>query len=444
MSGKTKIEWAEKVWNPVTGCTKISPGCANCYAERMTKRFWPDKDFNKVTLHPDRLEEPLRWKKPSRIFVCSMGDLFHEDVTDEFIDGVFGTVLGLNIFSGVAKHTFLILTKRPERMKRYFDSRDPIEHIKAWAYNCPWVPKDEDLTTEDLAYSKCCHDWDENGRNSNGSKYKPWGYLNKLWPLPNVWLGVTAENQQMADERIPILLQVPAAVRFVSVEPMLGSVDLMPWIKKYYHGGIPGLKPGEKLLPPNITGKSTLLQYAHLIAPDGPQLADRVYFTTAAEMAELFALVYPNGDVYRAIPKGPIERDPDCLEEGLGYQASEASIVPENYPLLDWVICGGESGSGARSMHPDWVRSLRDQCQTAGVPFFFKQWGEWVPVDFGGVYPGDICLSYDGTSDVAKKDYICFMNESDGTLMRQIGKKKAGRFLDDRTWDELPEVRANG
>lgn len=182
----TKIEWCKnkdggqgKTWNPVTGCTKISPGCQNCYAERVSKRLrgrcgYDAENPFKVTLHPNRLEDPLWWRKPSKIFVCSMGDLFHEDVPWEFIDQVFWTI------NQCKKHIFLILTKRPERMLYYM------------------TPNPENIDEDDTPF----------------------------WPLPNVWLGVTAENQEMADKRIPILLQIPAAVRFVSVEPMLGPVDL--------------------------------------------------------------------------------------------------------------------------------------------------------------------------------------------------------------------------
>ena len=180
----TKIEWVTnqdgtkgETWNPVTGCTKISTGCKNCYAARMAKRLagrygYPEAPHQfDVTLHPDRLEEPLHWRKPRRVFVCSMSDLFHEDVRPEFIHQVFETMME------ASKHTFQILTKRPEKMQWFID---------AWSQ------------------------W-------------------RMWPLPNIWLGVSAENQEQADTRIPWLLQTPAAVRFVSVEPMLGGVKLFGW-----------------------------------------------------------------------------------------------------------------------------------------------------------------------------------------------------------------------
>ena len=186
---QTKIEWADAVWNPVTGCTPISEGCKNCYAERMATRLkgrygYPEDEPFKVTLHPEKLEEPLKWKKPRRVFVCSMGDLFHEQVPDEYIAKVW------EIMNNASNHTFLVLTKRPQRMKDFLA-------------RLGWYTHDREVNPAEAVLDE-------------GGKYT----------LKNVWLGVTAENQQRAEERIPILLQLPAAKRFVSVEPMLGPVDL--------------------------------------------------------------------------------------------------------------------------------------------------------------------------------------------------------------------------
>jgi len=172
MGKKTKIEWAEATWNPVTGCTPISEGCKNCYAERMATRMrgrygYPEKEPFALTLHPGKLEQPLRWKRPRLIFVVSMGDLFHDDLKVHEIE------LVLSLTFQAPQHTYLFLTKRPDNMQfmmeRFFKGQ----------------------------------------------------------PMPeNWWLGVTAENQRCADERIPILLQIPAAVRFVSYEPALGPINL--------------------------------------------------------------------------------------------------------------------------------------------------------------------------------------------------------------------------
>jgi protein gp37 len=200
----TRIEWADESWNPVTGCTPVSEACEHCYALRMLGRNLPNHSGPAPTFHPDRLHKPLHWRKPRRVFVCSMSDLFHEAFTDEQRDAVFVTM------ALAWRHTFMVLTKRPGRMHRYMlDGRERIAERRdatgryieaAWS-------KSQLLS----AYAR------------TGSQ---WEAFEKAWPLPNIWLGVTAENQQRADERIPILLDTPAAVRFVSLEPMLGPVDL--------------------------------------------------------------------------------------------------------------------------------------------------------------------------------------------------------------------------
>lgn len=207
----TKILWTDETWQPVVGCSKVSPGCDNCYAERMAFRVhnmaWArgqTKLFNKydpiitgkgkwtgkTTCDESTLDKPLHWKKPRRIFVCSMGDLFHESVPFEFIDKVMAVI------ALCPQHTFQVLTKRPERMAEYFNSRKPDVN-------------GGNILVEQKHLCKL---------NLGG---KP-----VVFPYRNLWLGVTAENQEQADKRIPILLQIPAAVRFVSIEPMLGAVDL--------------------------------------------------------------------------------------------------------------------------------------------------------------------------------------------------------------------------
>ncbi|SFV08001.1 Phage protein Gp37/Gp68 [Alicyclobacillus macrosporangiidus] len=225
-------------------------------------------------------------------------------------------------------------------MQAYFTERQPNELVRAWAkaVDTLVVLDDPDVLFSEYVEGVTAHDWDHNRLNSSGSEYRPFGYLKRVWPLPNVWLGVSVENQDAADERIPLLLETPAAVRFLSCEPLLGPVD----ITKAMYG-----------------------------SPDGDGMN---WFGHT---------------------------------DGFGHEA-----------CLHWVIVGGESGPNARPMHPDWVLSLRDQCQDAGVPFFFKQWGEFVPVDW--VRAG-----------------------SSGFPVRRVGKKAAGRMLDGRTWDEYPEARVN-
>lgn len=235
--------WWDKAWSLVSGCTPVSPACANCWAAKQT-HMWAknpnpiisdrnsdltsaEGQFNgQIRLNHEFLDKPLRTRKPTAWAVWN--DLFHEDVPDDFIDRAFAVMLATHIWGNIPNHRFLILTKRPERMAEYFSPGAEVL-LKRWAETGDgWLrPYDPDEIFSDHVYSKVCHDWDENGRNSSGNPYKPWGYLNQLWPLPNALLGVTAENQQTADERIPILLQIPAAVRFISVEPMLGPVDLI-------------------------------------------------------------------------------------------------------------------------------------------------------------------------------------------------------------------------
>jgi protein gp37 len=333
MSGTTGIEWADKVWNPVTGCTKVSEGCRNCYAEAYARRFWGERKFDQVVCHEDRLDAISHWRKPVRIFVNSMSDLFHPDVPDEFIWKVFERMT-----YGNRRHTYMILTKRPERMKTWFEKFQE----RFWHYHAPDKPQGE--------------------------------YVAAPWPDPCIWLGVSVENQAAADERIPLLLQTPAAVRFVSVEPMLGPVDMEPH-----------------------------LQY------------------------------WPFHENYK-----------------MTWDMTE-------FEGLDWVICGGESGPHARPMHPDWVRALRDQCIEAGVPFFFKQWGDnawdfvplenqirsvdhWIGKAATWIGKDDLCIDSKGMVCRNGKDF----EEADYPITIHIinpekGRRK-GRLLDGVEWNQVPEI----
>lgn len=195
MSDKTGIEWTDATWNPVTGCSKVSAGCKHCYAERewprMTKLVpaYAGREFTDVRTHEDRLTQPMRWKRPRMIFVNSMSDLFHQDVPDEFLPDVFA------VMASAKQHVFQVLTKRPERMHQVLN--DPIffDTVACMASQVYGV----EITADD-------------------------------WPLRNVWLGVSVEDQATADERIPLLLDTPAAVRWISAEPLLGPVDLGKWI----------------------------------------------------------------------------------------------------------------------------------------------------------------------------------------------------------------------
>ncbi|MBC2868659.1 DUF5131 family protein [Streptomyces mexicanus] len=198
MADNTTIEWTDSTWNPVTGCTQISPGCDNCYAATFAER-WRGTDGHHfengfdITLRPDRLTLPLTWRTPRRVFLDSMSDLFHTDIPDAYIAQVFA------VMALARQHTFQILTKRHGRMKALL-SRPAFWHLVA----------DQGRKH----FTGCQQDWLAVGAMLDGK------------PLPNVWLGVSVEDQKRADLRIPALLETPAAVRFLSCEPLLGPVDL--------------------------------------------------------------------------------------------------------------------------------------------------------------------------------------------------------------------------
>jgi protein gp37 len=224
MPGDTAIEWTDKSWNPTTGCTQVSPGCAHCYAKTLTERFHGKGSFDIVTLHPKRLLAPLSWKTPSRVFVNSMSDLFHKDIPDEFIDRVFA------VMALTPQHTYQVLTKRPERMRAYM-TKQWLTTKKATWEGGPW-PEAVNRVTDALldmirpGLSKTAVEQVNFAAEWQAERYPDSDGFIPVWPLPNVWLGVTVENQRFADERIPILLDTPAAVRFISAEPLLGPLRI--------------------------------------------------------------------------------------------------------------------------------------------------------------------------------------------------------------------------
>jgi protein gp37 len=287
VASATTIEWTRgddgrrgATWNPITGCTKVSPGCAHCYAEAFAERWrglagHPYEQGFDLRIWRDRLELPLRWRRPLRIFVNSMSDLFHEDVPNQFIESVF------EVMHKADWHTFQLLTKRHQRMAELADR---------------------------LA-----------------------------WP-GNVWMGVSIENRRFVG-RADALRSVPAAVRFISAEPLLGPLD-------------------------------------------GLQL------------------------------------------DG-----------------IDWLIAGGESGPGARPMHPDWVRRLRDDCEAASVAFFFKQWGAHVPeAQMTGSVRGAVAM-LDAEGRRRRPAAPSPVQAGSTVRLRRVGKARAGRVLDGQTWDQFPIPR---
>jgi protein gp37 len=365
MATTSKIEWTDATWNVVTGCEKVSPGCDNCYAETFAERWRgiPGHHFETgfdVTLRPERLTLPLRWRKPKRVFVNSMSDLFHKDIPDEYIARTFA------IMALTPQHTYQVLTKRHGRMRSLLNDlctcgngHVPGVHFRsamAWTVSkanpdrIPGVPED--------------------------AEQQVW---NAAWPLPNVWMGVSVEDQKRADLRIPALVDTPAAVRFLSCEPLLGPVDLTAWM--------PGGHAAWRCQGPDC----------------------------------------------RRFYAGPLEQHcPDCGREGHWTGSHTGNGRPNGQPI-GWVIVGGESGRGARPMAPQWATSLRDQCDAANVPFFFKQFGEYAPTGYlviGGTSKGTL-LAGDPVDELGHR-----------VELARVGKAKAGRELDGRTHDAFPTEAA--
>ncbi len=396
MSQNSKIEWTDRTWNPVVGCRACSPGCAHCYAETMSNRLaaMAKKDIadgkdpgrkrgylnviqdggwrGNVQTVPEALGDPLKWRSPQKVFVNSMSDLFYGDDADrraceskgipfepvpfEFIDQVFA------VMALTPRHTYQILTKRTGRMAEY--TSDPTMPGRIYRLINDWLDDGEG------GFLGKYYDEAHNvtGWRTEGDPTEPEWIL----PLPNVWLGTSVENQAMADKRIPELLQVPAAVRFLSCEPLLGLVDLSQYLR-------------------------------------------------ARQCSQC-------GQEWDAAACGP----------------THAAL--KNDPGIHWAIVGGESGPGARPMHPDWARSIRNQCVAAGVPFFFKQWGEWAPgenAENPSTRTEQTATWFDdrwqlGTLTPKQSEELHY---EDQPALFRLGKKSAGRLLDGRTWAELPTVK---
>lgn len=374
MADGTKIEWTDATWNPITGCAVVSPGCTNCYAMKLAgtrlKNHESRKGLTKdtkagpvwtgeVRLNRQWLDQPLRWTTPRMIFVCAHGDLFAEGVDQVWIDHVFA------VMALAPQHAFQVLTKRPERMREYMLGMPSRRSFIA-------------------GYGALV-------RGGNLPDHYETAYEAIAKPLPNVWLGVSVEDQRRADERIPVLLETPAAVRWISAEPLLGPVDLRN-LRRYNPKGAPWI--------------------------DGL----RGLVTRGAYLA----------------------RSPDecCI--------STSVTIPGELPSLNWVVAGGECGPNARPMHPDWVRQLRDECAAAGVPFLFKQWGNWT--DLSDIEPKPVCaeeriftargelvgvgVDY-GRKGMVDRDW----RERGAAWVGRCSKSYAGRILDGVEHNGFPEVR---
>lgn len=351
MAETSAIEWTDATWNPITGCSIYSAGCTNCYAMRLAGtrlRDHPSRQgltadtrvgpvwTGEVRFNEEWLTQPLAWKRPRRIFVCAHADLFHESVPAEWIDRIFA------VMALAPQHQFQVLTKRAERMRAYLSDDGLIGGRAMQVAIQLWGPL---AFEEDTASDRSGRLWEAQEKIRERLLPVP-----QRWPLPNVWLGVSVEDQRAADERIPHLLATPAAVRWVSAEPLLGPINLT-----------------------SVNGK----------VPE--------YGTVKAHGTDV--------------------------------------LTPHNRslrPQIDWVVAGGESGAGARPMHPAWARSLRDQRQAAGVPFLFKQWGAWSP-DFD-----------DSDFSLLRQNQF---HAGTRVQMARVGKKRAGRILDGAVHDGFPETR---
>lgn len=358
----TAIEWTNETWNPVVGCTIVSPGCRHCYAMNMAGRLEAMAEAGqtgmdhyrgttqkadgannytwtgKVNVAPDQIFlRPLKWKRPRLIFVNSMSDLFHADIPDAVIDRVFA------VMAIARHHTYQLLTKRSDRQREYLTT--PGRHTAILAAAAELVGK----VTLDAD--------------------NPWP-----WPLPNVWLGVSVEDQKRAGERIPDLLTTPAVIRWISAEPLVSPLDL--------------------------TNISTLR--------------------------------FRGAEVLNALT--------GVLEGMFGDSCAT------RLSALNWIVAGGESGDGARPMHPDWPRKLRDQCRAARVAFLFKQWGAWAP---GGTWPylpdAPLALKKGFATIIPSgifhgRGYPWSVNATGREDIVRVGKKAAGRELDGREHNEYPEA----
>jgi protein gp37 len=360
MADKTHIQWTEATWNPITGCSIVSLGCTNCYAMKLAgtrlmhhpSRAGLTKEVNgnhvwtgEVRFNEQWLTQPLSWKKPRMIFVCAHADLFHEAVPDAWIDQIFA------VMALTPHHTYQILTKRPERMKSYLSASGIASRI-AEATIGP-APNPRSLPTPPVIF---------NVPVGPPTKYgaPEFGYRRMMnprsWPLPNVWLGVSVEDQTRADERIPLLLQTPAALHWISAEPLLGPLSLKGYLSTVWEG---------------ITSS--------YVGTDGIERCD---------------------------------------------------MTGNAVPGLKWVVAGGENGP--RPPHPEWFRTIRDECAAADVAFFLKQWGSWAHM------PGRAYFK-DAYKEPWKR-VDSQISQVRPALMFKVGKAAAGDVLDGWQHHNWPEA----
>lgn len=357
MAEHSDIEWTDATWNVAVGCQKISPGCAHCYAERVVNGRLRG-EFGRLAWHQDRLRLPMAWRKPRRVFVNALSDLWWDQISDRQRDEMFA------VMAIAHWHTYQILTKRAKAMHTYFaaGARQRIAAVLSeWGRTDLAVVIMIGLVLDDTTTPK------------------------PRWPLPNVHLGISAEDQDRLDERYPWLMRTEAAVRFLSLEPLLADIDL-----------------------------------------DACQAGVCTDCKGAGEGA---------GDY---LADDGIGRCESCAGKGTN----------EDNEGVDWIIAGGESQKGARPMRAPWARHVRDWCQHHDVPFHFKQWGIWREVEvyrgaIGGDWFDDIRSGSRRTSvhHITGKNFRWSDVLETSVLIRMKSKKQAGRELDGRTWDEQPRQK---
>lgn len=362
MADGSKIEWTDATWNIITGCSIISPGCTNCYAMRLAGtrlRNLPSREGltdpskagpiwnGQVRFNEQWLEQPVRWKRSRMIFVCAHGDLFHESVPDAWIDAVFA------VMAMAPQHVFQVLTKRTSRMRRYIKtlSKEPADRLHHAAVEAGFTDEAGCAVANWInGFSR----WTTAPPDEN-----PLDGSQPRWPLPNVWLGFSAENQKHFDERWERVqsLAKDGWNTWLSAEPLLGPIDATPGLYNF----------------------------------------------------------------------------PPC-DDCPGVDHADCCRDPDEAPGLKWIETGGESGPNARPPHPAWFRTLRDDAAKAGVPFGFKQWGEWAPE---AMHPNAKVVKSVHPTDKARSGVVG--SETWNAGMAKVGKKRAGRELDGVVHDAFPE-----
>lgn len=400
---RTNIEWTKYSYNPVVGCSHVSVGCHRCYAERMAKRLkgiglpqyqgvvdengWTGKT---AIVPAQKLDEPMKWKTSSLVFVGSMGDLFHETVAFETIDEVFGIMAVAHATRG---HVFQVLTKRPERMLEYFEFER--EHA---GFGC-YKPTRVHIASAAMRWASNRYNASLMFENvANG----------EWWPLPGVITGTSVENQKTANDRIPFLVQVPGR-HFISYEPAIGMVDFVQAI-------------GE---PEDVDW-----DVVNMIDDEG-------------ELEEFIEECEAECDWINC--GHDLVENPEYREHRQWRE--RRARLNKLSRLIDWIVAGAETGPGARPSHPACFLRARDQCKMAEIPFLFKSWGEWAPNS--AEYSDLVRYEWDPNS----ADYSYLVRQwrdsgrlhenvcvfKDGMTMLKVGRHKSGRLLDGQVWDEFPD-----